>query len=71
MTNKNKETLIKANRTHLSESIIKKLFALAGNQRAMPECSVKLVYEDIYKVRAVIRHIDFIYTFFCSIQDKV
>jgi glycerol-3-phosphate cytidylyltransferase-like family protein len=50
LKNENKDwnkLLVKLNRTHLNESMKKNLFALTGNQRAVPERSVKLVHEVI------------------------
>ena len=53
-----KNSLVKVNRRDLSEPVIKKLFALSGNQCAMPNCGVKLAYQDIHKVKAIICHIE-------------
>ena len=50
MSTEAKKLLGRVNRRYLTEPIIKKLFALTGNECAMPTCSVKLVYEDVDKL---------------------
>ncbi len=48
----------KANRKDISDPVVKKLFALSGNQCAMPGCEVRLVYEELEAVKGIICHIE-------------
>lgn len=48
----------KANRRKFSDTTIKALFALTGNECAMPNCFNLLVNEETKKVRGIICHIE-------------
>lgn len=52
------QRVTKAKRKDITDSVIKKLFALSGNQCAMPSCEVQLVYEKVNAVKGIICHIE-------------
>src|SRR5215216_7628254 len=53
-----KSLVTRVNRRKLSDSIIKKLFALSGNKCAMPNCGAQLVYKEINRIKGRICHIE-------------